>query len=120
MGKKNFGPCSITNCAYEDVTFRLITELAYQKCCNENMLEIYPYLEVGKQLCHPHYCKIVEPNRGKIQYKRKRELKAQEECRKKVAHEDIGAEEIGKEGNVIDIKYKVILTLCLIFIDLIY
>lgn len=112
MGKKNFGPCSIINCVYKDVTFRLITELAYQKCYNENMLEIYPYLEVGKQLCHPHYCKIVKPNCGKIQYKRKRELKDQEECRKKAAHEDTGAhliEEIGKEGNVIDIKYKAIL-----------
>ncbi|RHZ44067.1 hypothetical protein Glove_767g14 [Diversispora epigaea] len=24
------------------------------------MLELYPYLQIGQQLCHPHYCKIVE------------------------------------------------------------
>ena len=108
MRKKNLGPCLIINCEYKEFTFRLITELAYQKCCNENMLEIYPYLEVGKQLCHLHYCKIVEPNRGNIQYKRKKELKDQENSRKRVAHEDIESrpiEEIRKEGNVIDIKY---------------
>ena len=69
MKKKNFGPCSIVNCTYKDGTFCLITELAYQKCHKENMLETYPYLEVGKQLCHIHYCKVVEPNRGNIQYK---------------------------------------------------
>ncbi|RIB02767.1 hypothetical protein C2G38_2226927 [Gigaspora rosea] len=28
------------------------------------MLEVYPYLSVGKQLCHPHYCKIVESDRN--------------------------------------------------------
>src|SRR5438874_1176620 len=58
--KRNFGPCLIANCAYENVAFRLITELAYQKCLKANMLETYPYLEVGKQLCHQHYCKIVK------------------------------------------------------------
>jgi|tagenome__1003787_1003787.scaffolds.fasta_scaffold20532110_2 hypothetical protein len=108
MGKKNFGPCLIINCEYKDVTFRSITELAYQKCCNENMLEIYPYLEVGKQLCHLHYCKIVEPNRGNIQYKRKKELKDQEKSRKRIVHEDIESRPVGeirKEGNVIGIKY---------------
>ncbi|RHZ80533.1 hypothetical protein Glove_134g105 [Diversispora epigaea] len=29
------------------------------------MLQIFPYLEVGKQLCHPHYCSIVEVDREK-------------------------------------------------------
>src|SRR3954447_14719045 len=108
MGKKNFGLCLIINYEYKDVTFRSITELAYQKCCNENMLEIYPYLEVGKQLCHLHYCKIVEPNRGNIQYKRKKELKDQEKSRKRIVHEDIESRPVGeirKEGNVIGIKY---------------
>jgi hypothetical protein len=70
------------------------------------MLEVYPYLEVGKQLCHLHYCKIVEPNRGHIQYKRKKELKG---CsRKKPALESINSrsiEEIRNEGNVININY---------------
>jgi hypothetical protein len=72
------------------------------------MLEIYPYLEVGKQLCHLHYCKIVEPNRGNIQYKRKKELKDQEKSRKRIVYEDIESRPIGeirKEGNVIGIKY---------------
>ncbi|CAB4382681.1 unnamed protein product [Rhizophagus irregularis] len=63
--KKNFGPCSVDNCTYRNVNFRLITELAYQKCQKENILETYPYLEIGKQLCHLHYCKIVESNRNK-------------------------------------------------------
>jgi hypothetical protein len=75
MEKKNFGLCLIINCEYKDVTFHSITELAYQKYCNENMLEIYSYFEVGKQLCHLHYCKIVELNHRNIQYKRKKELK---------------------------------------------
>ncbi|CAG8436425.1 84_t:CDS:2 [Scutellospora calospora] len=26
---------------------------------------MHPYLEVGKQLCHPHYCKLVEPYESK-------------------------------------------------------
>jgi len=96
VGKKNFGPCSITNCTNEDISFRLITELAYQKCCNNNILETYPYLEVGKQLCHLHYCNIVEPNRGQKQ----KRIKNQECSRKKVKH----VEETRKEGNIIDIN----------------
>ena len=60
--KKNFRLCLIMNCTYKDVTFHSIMKFAYQKCYKENMLEIYPYLEVRKQICHLHYCKIVEPN----------------------------------------------------------
>ena len=82
--KKNFGPCSITNCTYKDVTFRLITEPAYQKCQKESILETYPYLEIGNQLCHPYYCKIVESNRNK----QKRKLKSQECNRKRVCEEE--------------------------------
>ena len=84
------------NCTYKDGTFRLITELAYQKCCNNNILETYPYLEVGKQLCRLHYCNIVEPNRGQKQ----KRIKNQECSRKKVKH----VEETRKEGNIIDIN----------------
>ncbi|RHZ86168.1 hypothetical protein Glove_54g51 [Diversispora epigaea] len=36
-----------------------------------NMLELYPYLQIGQQLCHPHYCKIVEVNRGQRKLKKK-------------------------------------------------
>ncbi|CAB4436994.1 unnamed protein product [Rhizophagus irregularis] len=96
MEKKNFGPCLIINCEYKDVTFYSITELVYQKCCNENMLEIYPYLEVEKQLYHLHYCKIVELNYGNIQYKRKKELKYQEKSRKRIVYEDIESRPIGE------------------------
>jgi hypothetical protein len=32
---------------------------------------MYPYLEVGKQLCHPHYCSIIEADRSQ----RRRKLK---------------------------------------------
>ncbi|CAG8698523.1 5168_t:CDS:1, partial [Cetraspora pellucida] len=31
---------------------------------------VYPYLSIEKQLCHPHYCQIVEADRSQ----RKREL----------------------------------------------
>ena len=95
--KKNLGPCSVVNCTYRDVIFRKITELAYQKCQEENILEIHPYLEVGKQLCHPHYCKIVEFNRNK----RKRKSKEQECSRKKVCEE-----ESIEKGNSINIGCK--------------
>ena len=95
------------NCTYKDGTFCLITELAYQKCHKENMLETYPYLEVGKQLCHIHYCKVVEPNRGNIQYKRKKELKDQKGCKKRIVHEEShSVEENSIEGNIININYK--------------
>ena len=56
------------------------------------MLETYPYLEVGKQLCHLHYCEIVESDRNK-----KRKLKGQKGSRKKVANEEFLFEE---EGNI--------------------
>ncbi|CAG8749897.1 5020_t:CDS:2, partial [Funneliformis mosseae] len=44
---------------------------AYAKCCKNQMLQMYPYLEVGKQLCHPHYCSIIEADRSQ----RRRKLK---------------------------------------------
>ncbi|CAG8741591.1 1229_t:CDS:1, partial [Dentiscutata heterogama] len=46
--------------------------LAYEKCSTKRTLEDYPYLEIGKQLCHPHYCKIVEPSRNKRAHKSKK------------------------------------------------
>ncbi|RHZ85143.1 hypothetical protein Glove_71g82 [Diversispora epigaea] len=64
MKMKNNGPCSIKNCTYTNTKFRLITKLAYEKCYEKQMLQIFSYLEVGKQLCHPHYCNIVEVDRG--------------------------------------------------------
>jgi hypothetical protein len=59
MVAKNLGPCSVVDCTYTNV---IITQYAFQE---ERMLKTYSYLEVGKQLCHPHYCKIMEPNRGR-------------------------------------------------------
>jgi len=96
--KKNFGSCSITNCIYKDVTFRLITELAYQKCQKESILETYSYLEIGNQLCYSHYCKIMESN----QNKQKRKLKSQECNRKRVCKEKSLSI---KEGNLMNISY---------------
>jgi hypothetical protein len=61
---KNTGPCSINNCTKPTNRFRVITELAYEKCQKKNMLESYPYLHIGQQLCHSHYCKIMEVDRG--------------------------------------------------------
>ncbi|RIB21323.1 hypothetical protein C2G38_2176936 [Gigaspora rosea] len=60
----NLGPCSIINCTHTNVKYRKLTELAYEKCYKKRILEVYPYLEVVKQLCHPHYCKIVEADRN--------------------------------------------------------
>ncbi|RIB30056.1 hypothetical protein C2G38_2136555 [Gigaspora rosea] len=37
----------------------------------KRMLKVYPYLEVGKQLCHPHYCKVVEADRNQRRRKKK-------------------------------------------------
>ncbi|RHZ89740.1 hypothetical protein Glove_11g64 [Diversispora epigaea] len=86
MSKKNTGPCSIKNCTYSGHFFCRITELAYQKCEKENMLEVYSYLNIGEQLCHQHYCQIVESKRNKR--KRKINSKNQKDCRKKVEHKD--------------------------------
>ena len=71
MIKKNFGPCSVVNCINSNVLFRKITEYAYQKCQETNILETYPYLEIGMQFCHLHYCKMIKINRKKIQKVRK-------------------------------------------------
>jgi hypothetical protein len=95
--KKNFGPCSVVNCEYKNVCFRTITELAYQKCHNNHILEAYSYLEIGKQLCHPHYCSIIEPNRGQ---KRKKKSKNQD-SRKRVACEGIESSLIEETGKSI-------------------
>ncbi|CAG8710912.1 5630_t:CDS:1, partial [Dentiscutata heterogama] len=52
--------------------FRTITELVYNKCYTKEILEIYPYLKVGEQLCHLHYCKLVELDRDRQEYKSKK------------------------------------------------
>ncbi|RIB20690.1 hypothetical protein C2G38_2035039 [Gigaspora rosea] len=44
------------NCTNVDVQFCKITELAYDKYKTKGTLEKYPYLKVGDQVCHPHYC----------------------------------------------------------------
>ena len=64
MPAKNFGLCSIVDCMNININFCTLTKLAYEKCCMKRTIESYPYLEVGKQLCHSHYCKLVEPDRG--------------------------------------------------------
>ncbi|RHZ67630.1 hypothetical protein Glove_300g81 [Diversispora epigaea] len=71
---------------YEDVwdpkhdrsSLLLVVKLAYQKCQETNMLTAYPYLEKGKQLCHPHYCAIVEFKHNQNKHKRKKKSKEQE------------------------------------------
>ncbi|RIB25131.1 hypothetical protein C2G38_2166665 [Gigaspora rosea] len=72
-GIKNFGPCLIINCTNANVKFRTITTLAYKKCYTKQTLKDYPYLEVGKQLCHSHYCKLVEPNEHRFKKKVQKE-----------------------------------------------
>ncbi|RHZ78189.1 hypothetical protein Glove_166g240 [Diversispora epigaea] len=76
MIKKNFGPCSVVNCTNSNALFRKITEYAYQKCQETNILETYPYLEIGMQLCHPHYCKIVEFKHNHDKNKQKKNSKS--------------------------------------------
>ncbi|CAG8813763.1 16763_t:CDS:1, partial [Cetraspora pellucida] len=39
-----------------------ITEYVLRKAKEKGTYNQYNYLEVGKQLCYPHYLKIVEPN----------------------------------------------------------
>ncbi|RIB27982.1 hypothetical protein C2G38_2159171 [Gigaspora rosea] len=56
-----------------NVKFRTITKLAYEKCYTKQMLKDYPYLKVGKQLCHSHYCKLVEPNEHRFKKKVQKE-----------------------------------------------
>src|SRR5260363_48079 len=68
---KNFGPCSNFDCTNININFRTLTKLAYEKCCMKRTIESYPYLEVGKQLCHSHYCKLVEPDRDQRGHKSK-------------------------------------------------
>ena len=103
MAKKNFGPCSIENCTYYNIAFRQITELAYQKCQETNMLATYPYLEKGKQLCHPHYCAIVEFKHNQNKHKRKKKSKNQEGSRKKTLN-NVESQLLNRttnEGNII-------------------
>ena len=35
------------------------------------MLQMYPNLKVGRQLCHPHYCSIIEADRSQRRKKLK-------------------------------------------------
>ncbi len=35
------------------------------------MLQMYPNLKVGRQLCHPHYCSIIEADRSQRRWKLK-------------------------------------------------
>jgi hypothetical protein len=46
MKTKNFGPCSIINCVDTNVRFRVITELAYEKCLKNQTLQLYPQIAV--------------------------------------------------------------------------
>ena len=54
---------------HTNVKFRVITKLAYDKCNKNKMLQMYPYLEIGRQLCHMHYCSIVEAERNQRRQK---------------------------------------------------
>ncbi|RIB02068.1 hypothetical protein C2G38_2228885 [Gigaspora rosea] len=63
MTKKNLGPCSINNCQIRPNQYHGITEYALRKAKEKGTFNQYNYLEVGKQLCYPHYLKIVEPDR---------------------------------------------------------
>src|SRR5690242_14821026 len=81
--KQNHGPCAVINCIYTNVKYQVITEVAYEKCCKKRTLEIYPYLNIGRQLCHPNYCKIVEVDRGQ----RNHDLKKNKIQKKKKALE---------------------------------
>lgn len=104
MIKENFDPCSVVNCANSNVLFRKITEYAYQKCQETNILETYPYLEIGMQLCHPHYCKIVEFKHNYDKNKRKKNSESQKGSRKKVISENTESQslEITNKGNIIN------------------
>ena len=77
MKTQNFGPCFVIDCTNTNIKFCEITELAFEKCYKNQMLQKYPYLEIGRQLCHPHYCKIIEADssqRKKSLKKKKRSI----------------------------------------------
>ncbi|RHZ55103.1 hypothetical protein Glove_420g120 [Diversispora epigaea] len=57
----------------------------YQKCQETN---IYPYLEIGMQLCYSHYCKIVEFKHNHNKNKQKKNSESQKGSRKKVISEN--------------------------------
>ena len=85
MKTQNFGPCFVNECTNISVRFRVITELAFEKCHKNQMLQKYPYLEIGRQLCHPHYCKIIEADSSQ---RRKSLKKKKRAFRKKKTESD--------------------------------
>ncbi|RHZ73858.1 hypothetical protein Glove_228g31 [Diversispora epigaea] len=65
MRFKNTDPYFINNCTKPTNRFRVIIELSYEKYQKKNMFELYSYLHIGQQLCHSHYCNIIEVDRGR-------------------------------------------------------
>ena len=66
MTRKNLGPCFIYNCQIESDQYRGITNNALKKAKEKGTFNQHNYLEVGKQLCYPHYFNIIEPDRNKL------------------------------------------------------
>ncbi|RHZ50541.1 hypothetical protein Glove_495g49 [Diversispora epigaea] len=74
MRFKNTGLCSINNCTKPTNCFRIITELVYKKYQKKNIFELYSYLHIGQQLCHSHYCNIIEVDRDQKSNKKLKNL----------------------------------------------
>ena len=65
MVRKNYGPCSVQNCNYDQINrFRQFTLLACEKARKKGTYDSYTYLRIGQQLCHAHYMSIVECDRN--------------------------------------------------------
>ncbi|CAJ0915239.1 1834_t:CDS:2, partial [Entrophospora sp. SA101] len=75
----HYGPCFIRNCKIIPKKYHGITANALKKAKEKGTFNQYNYLEVGKQLCYPHYLKIIEPDRNGINYNSLIEIKNNED-----------------------------------------
>ncbi|RHZ47868.1 hypothetical protein Glove_566g73 [Diversispora epigaea] len=67
---------------------QILKSLSRNAALKRLLKETYPYLEIGMQLCHPHYCKIVEFKHNHDKNKRKKKSESQKGSRKKVINEN--------------------------------
>ena len=60
--KTNNGPCSVHNCDKNSYSFRCLTKLAMNKALVKGIIQQYPYLQTGQQVCNAHYMAFVIEN----------------------------------------------------------
>jgi hypothetical protein len=75
--KKLSGPCNVLNCKNNGAKFRTFTKVAHRKAVEKDTYSKYNYLQIGQEICFPHYLSIVEPDRS-IKYRKNKQLKRNE------------------------------------------